>query len=136
MNMLLTYAIAALLLLLSSRTAHAQVITEGPIPAGAQFVWEAPTTITTVTEALTFEPRLYLDTRAATALTSVSCASAGSVITCTAAVSSANRDALNQVGAHQVTLALFRADIGEGAQSLPFVLTSRAGAPTGLRITR
>jgi hypothetical protein len=124
-----------LLLLASAAPVAAQTtVTRGPLPATARFIWNAPTNVTTVAQAQTFEPRLYRGSTPLTALTSVTCQAAASTIECTAPVSASNLDALNQVGQHSVTLSLFRADVGEGPHSDPFVLTTPAGAPTAFRI--
>jgi hypothetical protein len=127
-------AVLALLIGLSS-TVQAQTITEGPLPATAKFVWQVPANVFTVADALTFEPRLYLDSQPATALTQVTCTLNTSVITCQSLTTQSNRDAVNQVGKHILQLSLFRADVGEGVKSDPLAFPSKPGAPTGLRVS-
>lgn len=112
------------------------VVTVGPLTGMERFAWEAPPNVTTVADAQTFEPRLYLDAVPATALTGATCVIANNAITCSAPVGASQRDALNMVGSHAITLALFRQDVGEGPKSSPFALRTAAGAPTGLRIIR
>jgi hypothetical protein len=123
-------------LLLCASPAFAQVITRGPVPAGATMSFNAPSNVTTVTQALTFEPRLYRSGTPLTALTQVTCqlVSNPTRIACVAPISASNLDAINQVGAHSLTLSLYRQDVGEGPQSLPFSLTTPAGAPTAFQI--
>lgn len=127
-------AVCVLALVLSAAPALAQTITRGPVPAGATFSWTAPANVTTVTQALTFEPRLYRSTTPLTALTGVVCVLQTPAIRCTAPISLSNLDAINQVGVQSLTLSLFRLDVGEGPQSVPFVLTTPAGAPMGFSI--
>jgi len=116
-------------------------ITRGPLPVGAKVVFEIGPNVVTVADALTFEARLSRNGMPLTAATSTSgltCATAVAPavgITCQWILTASNRDALNQVGVHSLTLTSFRADVGESPASSPFSLTTPAGAPTGLRIT-
>jgi hypothetical protein len=114
----------------------AQTIPRGPVPAGSKFEWRAPSNVTTVTQAQSFEPRLYRGGTPLTALTTVTCALTTSPagIVCQAPISTSNLDAINQVGVHTLTLSLFRQDVGEGPQSIPFGLTTPAGAPTAFSV--
>ena len=52
-------AVAALAMVFMLATSATAQITTGPVPPTAKFVWEPPTNISTITEVLTFEPRLY-----------------------------------------------------------------------------
>ena len=115
-------------------------ITRGPVPVGAKIVFEAGGNLSTVAEALTFEARLTRNGTPLTAATATSGLTCGAAvapavgITCQWALTASNRDALNQVGVHTLTLTHFRADVGESPASSPFVLTTPAAAPTGLRL--
>lgn len=126
-------AVAGILFL--SATLVAQV-NQGPVDTSMKFAWNNPDNIT-LSDAPTFEYRLRDSTQVGvvTALTNVQC-SAGTPVTCIAQLTPANVDALNRVGVHQITLSLFRADVGESPQSLPFQLQSPAAAPTSLRVIR
>lgn len=130
----MTKRLAIGLFLLSSPLL-AQTVTQGPVTTAMRFEWAPASNVTTVADALTFEYRLrdgaFIPV---TAFTGVMCA--GAPILCQAAMSQANADALNRVGAHSLTLSAFRMDLGDSVASLPFVLTSPAGAPTGLKIMR
>lgn len=129
--------ILALLLVGFATQAEAQTLTKGPVPAGYKFKWDAPTNITTVAQALTFEPRIRLDGTPATALTNVTCAppvAPATVISCESVITQSNRDALNVIGSHSMTLSLFRADVGDSDVSDPFVLPTGAGKATNVRI--
>jgi hypothetical protein len=128
------FGLVLLGLLLTSAPALGQTITKGPVPATAKFSWEAPTNVTTVAQALTFEPRLYRGTAPLTALVGATCVLQAAKVVCTAPVSQSNLDAINQVGVQSLTLSLFRLDVGEGPPSVPFVLTTPAGAPTGFSL--
>lgn len=108
-----------------------------PYTATSRFEFEAPSNILqTVNEAQTFEPRFQNRGADLAPVTGMTCAPAVAPrtgITCSAAMGAANATALNAVGAHQVTVAFYRADVGVGAFSVPFVRTAPAAAPTGLR---
>lgn len=114
----------------------AQAITRGPVPATAKFAFDAPSNVTTVTQALTFEPRVYRNGAPLTVLTNVTCQALANParITCQAPVSASNLDAINQAGVHNLTLSLFRLDVLEGEKSVPFSLTTPAGAPTAFQL--
>jgi hypothetical protein len=122
-------------------SARAQTITVGPVPAGAKLTFETPSNVVSVSDALTFEARLTLDGTPLTAATSTSGLTCGPAvtpaigITCQWVLTASNRDAMNKVGQHNLTVSMFRPDVGESGPSSPFVLTSPAGAPTGTRIT-
>lgn len=127
----------AMLMMLSAVPAFAQNTMTGPISATQSFVWEAPANVTTAAEALTFEWRINEGPTPLTALTNVTCAPAVAPIigiTCRSQVGASSADAVNRVGRHQLTIKSFRTDVGESVASLPFTLTSPAGAATGLRI--
>lgn len=129
---------AFLFCLLFASPVFAQAITRGPVPAGTRVAYEAPSNVTTVTDARSFEPRFYRGGVALTAGTNVTCGPAVAPvtgITCSFVLNASNLDAVNQVGVHALTLSLFRQDVGEGPQSVPFTLTTPAGAPTGGRLT-
>jgi len=138
--MTLRFATLFLACLLPSLVA-AQTITRGPLPIGAKVVFEAGPNIPTVADALSFEARLSrngIPLTAATATTGLTCGPAIAPalgITCQWVLTASNRDALNQVGVHTLTLTHFRADVGESPASSPFVLTTPTAAPTGLRLT-
>ena len=128
----------AMLALASTAYAQEVVLTRGPLPVGAKVKWEAPANITTITDALSFEARFSINGVPATALTSVTCATAVAPltgITCESVLNASNRDALNRIGRHSVNLVLFRADVGEGEVSAPFALTTPAGRPANLRLS-
>lgn len=121
-----------LLLALFSITLNSQV-TQGPVNTSMKLAWTNPDNIT-LSDAPTFEYRLRDSTQAGvvTALTNVNCA--GTPVACTSQLTQSNVDALNRVGVHQLTLTLFRTDVGESPQSLPFSLRSPSGAAINLRI--
>ena len=112
----------------------AQTVTVGPVNTSMKFEWSPAVNVLTAAEAITFEYRLRDGAIPATALTGVACA--GTPIVCTAALSQANVEALNREGRHSLTLSAFRVDLGDSSVSLPFILTTPSGAPTGLRIIR
>ena len=127
-------------LLLFPSVAFAQagsVVTKGPVDTSMKINWENPSNIT-LTDAPTFEYRLRDSYFAGTVtiVANVQCV-AGTPVTCTAPLTQALADALNKVGTHNLTLSLFRADVGESFQSLPFGLPSGPPtAPTNLKIIR
>jgi hypothetical protein len=125
-------------LLLVAVAADAQTtISRGPLQAGDKLAWSMPANVTTPADALSFEFRLARNGAPLSALVNATCApSGGSSIACEAALTASNLDALNQVGVWSLTLTIYRSDVGESAASDPFVLTSPAGAPTGVRIIR
>lgn len=122
-----------LTLILVPSSLYAQVVTTGPVTTTMKFAWGAPTNVPQ-SELSTFEVRLR-DSRSpavVTALTNVQCS--GTPVNCTSQLTQSNVDALNMIGAHNITLAYFRQDTGEGPQSTAFTLTSPSLAPTGVRI--
>jgi hypothetical protein len=122
-----------LISILVPSSAYAQVVTTGPVTTTMRFAWAAPTNVPQ-TELPTFEVRLR-DSKSpsvVTALVNVQCS--GTPVNCTSQLTQANVDALNMIGAHNITLAYFRQDTGEGPQSTPFLLTSPSLAPTAVRI--
>jgi len=126
-------AVWASLFLFLSTPLYAQVVATGPVTTTMKFAWNAPVNITQ-TELPTFEVRLR-DSKAVgvvTALTNVTCS--GTPVACTSQITQSNADALNMIGAHNITLSYFRQDTGEGPQSVPFLLTSPSLAPTTVRI--
>lgn len=132
--------IALPLCLLFSTSAFAQAgstVTKGPVDTSMKLNWENPSNIT-LADAPTFEYRLrdsYFS-GTITVVASVQCV-AGTPVVCTAPLSQPLVDALNKVGTHNLTLSLYRADVGESFQSLPFGLPSGPPtAPTNLRIIR
>lgn len=124
------FATFALLLAMPLATFAQTPVTVGPVNTSMKFGWSLPSNVT-VAQAPTFETRLRVDGTPATALTGVTCATATS---CQSNLTQSNADALNQVGSHNITLSLFRADVGDSAPSAPFVLKSPAGAPTAVSI--
>jgi hypothetical protein len=121
------------LFLLLSAPVYAQNVTVGPVTTAMKFAWAAPINVPS-TELPTFEVRLR-DSKSptvVTALTNVQCS--GTPVACTSQLTQSNVDALNMIGAHNITLAYFRQDVGEGAQSTPYLLTSPSLAPTAVRI--
>lgn len=137
-NIVWSTVITLILLALSAITAGAQVIDRGPVPTGAKLTWEAPENITVAADAQTYEARVSRNGTPMTALVNVTCRTGVVVnrVTCDSVLTASNLDALNQAGVHTLTLKLFRPDVGETAASAPFVLTTPAGVPTGLRIER
>jgi hypothetical protein len=130
--------VLGLLLLGLAASAGAQNTETGPIAPGRSMAWEAPPNVTTIADAQSFEVRLYRGPTPLTALVGQVCAASvapvpAGRISCKAALSPSNTDALNMVGKHAITLSLFRVDVGEGPKSDPLALTSPAGAPTGVR---
>lgn len=130
-----------LVLLVLPTLAGAQTpITRGPVPAGAKLAFSMPINVPNVTEALKFEARLSdngIPLTAVTAATGLTCSSPAPtppLVPCQWVLSASNLDALNMIGTHSLTLRIFRADVGETVASVPFVLTSPAGAPTDLRL--
>ena len=130
-----TLLLVAGLLAAASPSLAQTVVTQGPVTTA--FQWEVvPGNNLSAADAMTFEFRVR-DSRqvgVVTALTGMVCA--GTPVTCRSNLTPANVDALNIIGVHDLTVAIFRQDVGESPQSAPFVLRSPAGAPTSLRITR
>lgn len=125
-----------LALLATASSASAQVLTRGPVDTSMKFEMDLPANMTG-DEARTFEWRIKDGAIPLTALTGFTCAPrSASVISCIAPVGQSQADALNRIGVHSLTATLFREDVGESLTSPPFVLTSPAGAPTGMRLTR
>lgn len=124
---------SVLALVLYASVASAQVVTAGPVTTSMKIAWDLPANLT-LTDAPTFEVRLrdgaFIPV---TALTNATCV-AGTPVVCSAPVTASNADALNRVGVHNLTLSLFRADVGDSAVSAPFVLRSPAGAPSPPRL--
>lgn len=122
-----------LIVILVPSSLYAQVVTTGPVTTSMKFAWNAPTNVPQ-TELPTFEVRLR-DSKSpsvVTALTNITCT--GTPVSCISQLTQSNVDALNMIGAHNITLAYFRQDTGEGPQSTPFLLTSPSLAPIGVRI--
>lgn len=122
------------LLFTSVNIAYGQtVVTKGPIDTTNKLSWELPINVT-LADAPTFEYRLR-DSLSTTpfVLTNVLCPTA---LTCTASVTQSIVDQVNKLGAHSLTLTMFRADVGESSASIPFLLTTSAAAPTGLKIIK
>lgn len=139
MRRLLT--LIALLAALAPTSAAAQtVITVGPVPAGAVLSFKAHESIATWQEALTFEARLNRNGQPLTAVTAsigLTCAppvAPSTKVACQWVLSEPNREALNKVGLHNLTVSMFRADVGDSPVSAPFSLKSPAGAPSELAI--
>lgn len=131
-------AIIFIFMLLTPSLVSAQtVVTKGPVDTSMKFNWENPSNIT-LADAPTFEYRLR-DTffpGIVTVIAGAQCV-AGTPVICTAPLTQANADALNKVGSHSLTLSLFRQDVGESFQSIPFGLPSGPPtAPTNLRIIK
>jgi hypothetical protein len=126
------YLLVVLLLIPVSVVAQTPV-TQGPVTTAMRFAWNNPDNIS-LSDAPTFEYRLRDSTQTGvvTALTNVNCA--GAPVACTSQLTQSNVDALNRVGVHNITLSLFRADVGESPQSVPFSLRSPSAAPTTFRI--
>lgn len=126
------------LFLLCAGGAVAQTtVTSGPVTTAMKFEWTMPSNVLTVADAATFEPRLRDGSFIpVTALTNQSCALSGSAVVCTSQITQSNADALNRVGVHNLTMSVFRTDVGDSDASLPFVLKTPAGAPTNLRVIR
>jgi hypothetical protein len=128
----------ALCLLCAAPTLSQTVITVGPVPLGAKVQYEPGANVTTVAEAASFEARLTKNGAPLTAASAsnggLACAPSSLGITCEWVLTQSNLDALNMVGRHELTLRVYRADVGESQASLPFSLTSRAAAPLNLRL--
>lgn len=135
-RVMLTFVLLALAQLTFAQTP----ITTGPVPAGAKLFFLADRSVATAAEALTFEARLIRNGTPLTAVTATSgltCAAPvapATNVSCQWVLSQSNRDALNLVGTHNLTVTMFRSDVGESPASLPFVLKSPAGAPSGVAI--
>lgn len=111
------------------------VVTTGPVTINDRLAWSNPSNVP-LSDANSFEYRLRDGSFIpVTALTNVQCV-AGTPVTCTASLTQSNVDALNMIGVHNLTLTLYRADVGESPTSSPFLLTSPAGAPINLRLIR
>ena len=119
-------------LLLSAAPVLAQVT--GPVTTTSRIAWNAPSN-TTLSDQPTYEVRLRDSTTptVVTVLLAPTCVGTAP-IACQVTLTPQNVDALNLVGLHSLTLAYFRADVGEGPLSVPFTLTSPVGAPTSGRI--
>ena len=117
--------------------AWAQTITQGPVTTTHKIAWDIPANLTLI-NAPTFEARVSIDGTPALTLTSVIWAAATATAPAggSAVLSASQVDALNRIGSHAITVSLFRADVGDSGPSLPFVLRSPAGVPTGARVTR
>lgn len=127
--------------LLCTVSADAQtVINRGPVPVGSKVAFKGSDNVPTVAQMLTFEARLSRNgtpLTAATSTTGLTCTAAvapATGINCQWTLTQSNLDALNQIGVHNLTLTLFRSDVGESPTSAPFVLTSPAAAPSGLQL--
>lgn len=122
-----------ILLLLSAPLGAQTVVNRGPVTTAMRFAWAAPVNIPQ-SDLATYEVRLRdsITGTAVTAITNHQCS--GTPVACTAQLTQSNVDALNMIGVHNITLAYFRQDTGEGAISTPFVLTTPALAPTAVRI--
>jgi hypothetical protein len=124
-----------LALVLLPSFAFAQVVDTGPVTTTMKIAWDQPANVI-LADAATFEYRLKNNGTLLATLSSVSCVAGSTVPTCTAPVTQALADQVNKVGVQQLTLTLFRADVGESAASLPFSLRSPAAAPGSLKIIR
>ncbi len=124
---------ALTIVLVFAATGYSQTVTTGPVNTSMKFAWSAPTNVP-ASDLPTFEVRLRDSKSPAvvTALTNVTCT--GTPANCQSPLTQSNVDALNMIGAHNITLAYFRQDTGEGPQSVPFLLTSPSLAPIGVRI--
>jgi hypothetical protein len=130
-------AFLALAICLYAAPALAQeVVARGPVTATMKFAWTAHTSITTPADAQGFEWRVKDGATPLTALTAVTCTLAAGLVSCQSPLGQSQADALNRVGVHTLTLASFRADVGESQASPPFILTSPQGASTDFRIIR
>lgn len=128
------FFLALAFILLAAAIAMGQ--STGPVTTASRYLWDMPTNVLTVTDAQSFTLRVK-DSMSVpvTELTGFTCTQ-GTPIACIASPNQANIDSLNRVGVHNLTVALFRADVGESPYSLPpFVLRSPAGAPTNFRLT-
>lgn len=125
-----------LIALLFGINASAQTVTIGPVDTTMKIAWELPANIT-LADAPTFEARFRDSTNPGsfTVLTGVNCV-AGTPINCTSPLTAALVTLINKVGKHDLTLSYFRADTGEGSQSIPFTLVTPSTAPTNLKIIR
>jgi hypothetical protein len=132
--------VLVLVSLLMSTPVLAQTITVGPVPAGAVLSFKVHESITTAQEALTFEARLNRNGQPLTAMTAslgLTCSAPiapATKVACQWVLSEPNREALNKVGLHNLTVSMFRADVGDSPVSVPFSLKSPAGAPSEVGI--
>ena len=126
--------VAAFMALAATALLAQTQVDRGPVTATMKFFWAAPSNITTVADALTFEWRVKDGATPATALTGVTCVIASSQVQCQSVLGQSQADALNKVGMHSLTLTSFRQDVGESPASTPFSLQSPAGASTGFKI--
>lgn len=129
----------ALLPLAADWAAGQTVVTTGPVSTADRV--ELTSTEPTVAAAQSLAYRARVDqppTGPFTVLT-VTCAipAGGTAVVCTGPLPAALVTALNVRGTHTVTITAFDSAANlEGAASIPFVLISPPGAPTGVRIIR
>lgn len=110
-------------------------ITKGPLSPGTHLFIRMADNIRTVAEAVTFDVVFYDKGIGVTTLQKPTCTLNVSVVDCIYTLSPSVLDALNIVGAHQLTASISRSDVGEGPQNTdgPFSLMSPAGAPKMVR---
>lgn len=112
---------------------------QGPYTASSRFEFEAPPNILqTVAEAQTFTPRVQnrgVDLAPVSGMTCAPATAPRTGITCSVPMGAANATTLNAAGAHAISVAFFRADLGVGAFSDPFGRLVPAAAPTAVRVT-
>lgn len=135
--------IALLVLLVLPPWARSQtVITTGPITTTDNIEWTiAPTDAVSATVAQSLPLRVrdngqptFVTLNASTCVPATAQATGW---TCTTKVTQALAAVVNVRGPHSLVATWFDATTGsESPGSVPFVLTTPAGAPTGLRITR
>lgn len=118
---------------------YAQEVPRGPVDVTMKVEWKLPLNMT-APEGLLFEPRLRdSSTPTFVALTNFTCSpptvTAPNAV-CRVPLTPALVTQLNVVGKHNLTLALFRSDVGESLLSTPFSLTSPVDAPINLLIIK
>jgi hypothetical protein len=142
----------ALLVLVACEVGYGQtVITTGPITTNDNVEWTlAPEVAATPSAAMTIQLRVRDNVQTGPFMTILpaSCVTATTApnvpagsSTCTSKVTTQLRDTVNVRGTHQLFGFAFdpAANNGTGLEStasIPFVLTTPLGAPTGLRLTR
>jgi len=125
--------IVLLALLLLPSIASAQLT--GPVTTTSKLIWTAPSNAGSVATAQALEYRFRDNGGAFLAVPGASCASLAAD-GCQTTLSAAMVATLNAIGTHNVTLSAYdTTGLLESAPSIPFVLKSPPGAPTGVKLT-
>jgi len=125
--------------LLIASNATAQTVVRGPVDISVKIEWELPLNMT-APEGLLFEPRIRDSSQPNfVALAGFTCApptGTNPKSVCRVPLTPTLVTQFNVIGKHNITLSLFRTDVGESPLSTPFSLTSPSDAPTSLQLTR